>query len=270
MKKFRKFNSLLLIIVSLVLAPLAGCEKDDEGTPPQLPPPSSFNIDFSDFTEETKSQYANDTYIHRGYALLNVAVWNTIIQLHLAIPVAAFNEAFNHTPVPQADGSWLWSYDVEVGINTFTANLYAMNNGNTVEWSMYISKTGQNPYTDFLWFSGISHLDRTQGEWTLYKSPNENIPYVGIEWFTNGDENAEITYTNIVPDGPENGGYIKYGRTAEVPYNAFYDIFNKGEDNLTEIEWDTITKAGRIKDPKAFGNDAFYCWDSTGADTECP
>lgn len=270
MKKNRKINVILLALVSVMLFPLTGCDKEEQSTPPELPPVSSMVMNFSEFNEETKSQSNNDTYVHRNLAVVNVALWNTVITLHLAIPVASFREAFNHTPTLQSDGSWLWSYDVEVGINTFTARLHGINNGDTADWNMYISKEGQDSYTDFLWFTGTSYHNQEQGEWTLYKSPTENIPYIAIEWFRNDDENAGITYTNIVPDGSENGGYIAYRKTTDTPYNAFYDIFNKGADNLTEIQWDTLTRAGRIKDPKVFGTDEFYCWDSAGADITCP
>ena len=60
----------------------------------------------------------------------------------------------------------------------------------------------------------------------------------------------------------ENGGYINYGITNETPYNAFYDIYNKGQDNHTNIEWNRTTKEGRVKDAQHFLDAVWHLWDS--------
>jgi len=167
----------------------------------------------------------------------------------MAVPVATFNEAFNQQPQPQYDGSWLWNFSVNVGQSTFTAKLFGEIAGDQVGWNMYISKAGTGAYEDFLWHSGTSEIGGTQGEWTLLKSPAEPIPFVGIQWFKNDDGTKGIMYTNIVRGGPENGGYISYEVTGNTPYDASYNIFNKGENNLVEINWNKETKTGQIKDP---------------------
>ena len=258
------FSSLLLIIFS-------GCQKEKMEHAPELPPRTSFIMDFSDFIEgTTKSYNLQETNKNRNHAVAQLAVWNTVILLHMAIPVASFVEAFNHEPEPQSDGSWKWSYEVSVGVNTYTANLFGKGLGKEVEWKMYISKSGLGAYTDFLWFTGNSHIAGIEGTWTLYKSPAENVPYVGIEWFKPLDGTSGIIYTNIVPDGPENGGYISHGVTKDTPYNAFYKIYNKGQDNLVEIYWNSISRAGQIRNILHFGDDNFYCWNDQGEDIECP
>jgi hypothetical protein len=270
MKKQKKPILSWVMILSILLLPFASCQKDDQNEAPVLPPESSFVIDFSEFTDGAKSEALNGSYHHRNWAVINVAVWNTVIAVHLAVPVASFVEAFNHEPTQQADGSWLWLYQVAAGNNTYTAKLFGKGEGINITWKMYISKTGLGAFSDFLWYEGISNIAGTQGDWTLYKSPTENYPFVGIEWYKNFDGTFGTTYTNIVPGGSENGGYISYEFTKETPYNAFYDIYNKGQNNLTEIQWHTVNKNGRIKDPKHFGTNNFYCWDSTGADIVCP
>ncbi len=271
MKKHMKKTLALAIISSLLLLSISGCEKEEMDKAPELPPESSFIMDFSDFIEgTTKSNALNETYKNRNQAVAHVVVWNTVIFVHAAIPVASFVEAFKHDPEPQSDGSWKWSYEVTVGMNTYTANLFGKGKGIDVEWKMYISKTGAGAYTDFLWFTGNSHIAGIEGSWTLYKSPAENIPYIGIDWFNNVDGTSGITYTNIVPDGPENGGYISHGITKETPYNAFYKIYNKGKDNLVVINWNRMTGAGQISNPLHFGDDSFYCWNEEGVDISCP
>ena len=271
MEKFSAIKQLLSgIIMFAILLPMSGCKKDDNGQAPALPPESAFIMDFSDFTDVQKADIVNETYVNFAVAVLHVAFWNTAVFVHMAIPVATFKGAFDQQPQPQEDGSWLWSYSVNVGQTTFTAKLYGKIAGNQVEWEMYISKSGAGAYTDFLWYSGVSSVSGTEGSWTLFKSPADPIPFIGIDWFKNEDGTEGITYTNIVPGGPENGGYISYEVTNNTPYDASYNIFNKGQNNLVEINWNRETKAGQIRDPKTFSDQEFHCWDENGVDIECP
>ena len=69
-------------------------------------------------------------------------------------------------------------------------------------------------------------------------SPDNSYPLLGILWHRNPEEaTADIRYTNIVPGGAENGGYIYYGIRDNLPLDAFYDIYNKSQDNLITIQW---------------------------------
>ena len=68
---------------------------------------------------------------------------------------------------------------------------------------------------------------------------------------------------------PENGGYIFYGTTLNE-FDRFYDIYNKGQDNLTEIEWSSVNKNGHVRDPLHFGHENWNCWDVNLMDVVCP
>ena len=93
---------------------------------------------------------------------------------------------------------------------------------------------------------------------------------LGIEWNRNLDNStADIKYTNIAPGGPKNGDYIFYGKTTDSQLDAFYDIYNKGQDSLTNIEWNRSSKAGRVKDQRHFEDTAWRCWDNQLFDSEC-
>jgi len=138
-----------------------------------------------------------------------------------------------------------------------------------VRWEMYISK--QNSYNDFLWYSGTTNLNNTQATWELNLKPQNPTPFLLINWERDTQTNtAEITYTNVVPDGPENGGYIYYGTDSSNMLDAFYHIYNKGQDNLAEIEWNRTTKNGRIKDEHHFNDSEWKCWDENWLDVVCP
>jgi len=229
--------SFLLITVILV-----GCSKETvngpEEEPPTLPPLESFKMEFSDF-QSSGSMSKNAS----NQVILFVA---TIDQ--------------DKEPTQLDDGTWVWTVDYNLGVK-HTASLHGKIVSTGVEWEMYISK--ENVYEDFLWYTGKSDFLGTEGTWTLNNDPNNPTPLLGIEWNRKPqDGTADIKYMNIVPDGPENGGYIFYGINQETPYNAFYDIYNKGQDNHTEIEWNRTSKDGRVKDSKHFGDSDWHLWNS--------
>jgi hypothetical protein len=278
-----EINKPLALIMTAVIAVAAfpGCGDDGgtsvEPTAPDLPPISTFLMDFSDFAHERlAASAASDqgadaalTRLNWTFAASNVVVWNSLITFGFAIPVAAFLEAFNHEATRQPDGSWLWDYNFTVGA-IHLAELYGTVEGDEVVWEMYISREGEGGYTDFLWFYGRSALDGSEGTWTLNQDPESETPVVGIVWHRDtGAGTADIKYTNVVPGGPEYGGYIHYGITGVIPYDAFYDIFNAGRDNHTDIEWNLEDKYGRVKDASHFSDEDWHCWNGALEDTLC-
>ena len=129
----------------------------------------------------------------------------------------------------------------------------------SVTWEMYITKEGE--FEDFLWYFGKCDFLATGGYWILHKNPTNDVPLLQIDWERNYlDSTGSIKYTNVEPGGAENGGYIHYGLTLDEPYNAYYDIYNKGQDNLVEIEWNKLTKDGRVKNQQWFKDTEWHCW----------
>jgi hypothetical protein len=279
--RFKRWVSALILLV-LAFSMFAGCGDDDgttccESKPPEIPPLSTFLMDFSDFpsTSEAWASLAGvegvegaTTKHNWTQAAARIFIWNTLITVGLAVPLASFIEAFDHEPVRQTDETWVWSYNFYVSGILHLAQLHGKVEEDAVTWKMYISKQGA--YSEFLWYEGESNLTGTQGTWTLNSNPDDPYPLVGILWHRNPDAGtADIKYTNIVPDGPENGGYIFYGITTEVPYDAFYDIYNRGVNNYTDIEWDRTSKAGRISDLAHYGDTDWHCWDGNLDDYDC-
>jgi len=256
---------------------IAGCEKeDDKESPPEIPPATTFVIDFSDFPSQKS---ATLPYLERGlkdiqttqnwaFAATNVFVWSAIITVHLVIPVAAFVESFNHDPEYQSDLHWICSYSCTVAGPEYFAELHGTLGVSEVEWAMYISS--EIDTTKFLWFEGESSLLVTEGTWTLYYNPEDPAPYLGIEWQRNvDDETLDIKYTNIIPEGAENGSYISHGIVNETPYDAFYEIYRKRQENTIDIEWSRTTKEGRVRDFLHFEDNLWHCWDATLIDIDC-
>lgn len=256
-----------IFLLSLIASTISfqSCKKEDPDAP-ELLPESTFVMSFDDFSIEEDGTRSKTDSSNWRYAATNVVVWNVVIFLNGIVPVAAFRESFNHQPTyDKKTEVWTWSYDFNAVVK-HTARLEAKKVGSNIQWEMYISKQGG--FSDFLWYSGLSATDRTSGSWTLYKDPNNATPYIGIDWHRNSDGTSDIKYTNIIPSGPENGGYIEYGLTKDT-FDAYYDIYNKGKDNLTAIKWSRSTKEGQVSDENHFGDTDNHCWDAFLQNATC-
>jgi hypothetical protein len=263
------FKSVLaLLSVSLIVT---GCSKKDEPAP-DLPPQSSFIMDFTDFSNPGDTAASRDinTYQNWGYSYTAVIVWQAVLSFGLAVPVASFGESFNHEAVYHPDeDNWTWSYNVVLNDIVYEAELTGYLQADSVVWEMRITKG--NEYIDFLWYHGKSAIDRTGGYWILRENPTAIVPndLLRIDWNVYNDGTADLTYTNIRPGGQENGSYIFYGTTLEN-FDRFYHIYTKSLDNLTEIEWSSVNKDGHVKDQHHFGDDQWHCWDGSLLDVVCP
>jgi hypothetical protein len=267
--RVRTLAHLLLVLVIAVLT-VAGC--GDVSGAPTIPPEETFVIPFEDFANNDTNglvSFATGNQSNWNYAALAVGIWSTIIRVGLAVPVAAFRASFQHTPVQQPDGSWLWSYSVNILGSIYTAKLHAQFITEGVGWAMNISKEGE--YEDFLWYYGECNLPVTEGFWILKQSPAVPNDLVGINWSRNISSGTyAVRYTNIVPGDSNNGGYIDTQYTKGVPYNHIWDLYNKTGDNHTYIEWSSTTGEGRVKDFKHFGDEDWHCWDSDRTNVACP
>jgi hypothetical protein len=147
------------------------------------------------------------------------------------------------------------------------AELTGYISNDTVNWEMRITKA--NHYTSFLWYYGKNSFDRSGGYWILNENPDSPSPLLRIDWTYEGSGIGDISYTNIRPGGPENGGFIYYG-SMDGELTRFYDIYNKGQDNLCKIQWNHSDLHGRVQDPARFGNTDWHCWDITLQNIICP
>ena len=66
-----------------------------------------------------------------------------------------------------------------------------------VKWEMYITKTGIEPFDEFLWFEGTSKIDGKSGQWILYHSAAFPEKTVQIDWKKEAEEVGEIKYTYV-------------------------------------------------------------------------
>ena len=259
---------LLLVLVIAVLT-VTGCSGTSGA--PTIPPEETFVIPFEHFESNGMDglvSFETGNQSNRNYAALAVGIWSTIIRVGLAVPVAAFRASFHNIPLQQPDGSWIWSYSVMIGGSVYSAELHGQFITEGVHWDMRISKEGE--YEDFLWYYGENSLPATEGFWILKQSPAVPTDLVRVDWSRNISAGTHaVRYTNIVPDGPENGGYIDTQYIKGVPYDHIWDMYNKGADNHTYIEWSSTTGEGRVKNSNYFHDDDWHCWDSARMNITC-
>ena len=259
----KKLTTFIILVIFVGLSVFTSCKKES----PVLPPENTFVMNNLDTNSQKNTE---ETYGNWFYAAANVTIWTTVINIGMIVPVTAYVEALKQTPRHISGDKWLWEYNITIVLSTYNIQLYGKFNDNDgIDWEMYISQVGG--VQDFLWFTGTQNTEGNEGQWILYKNPTENHELLKIEWTRNlSDETGTIKYTNIEPNATENGGYIYYGNNQTGDYNAFYDIFNKGKDNLTEIELNTQFNNGRIKDSIIFGDEIWHCWDEQLINISCP
>jgi predicted small lipoprotein YifL len=262
--------SLIIIIISGLFC---GCEK--KGNPPTLPPAETMTMDFSDFTAGRKSATAVEN-INWSLAATIAGVWNTILAVNIAIPVASFHLAANNQPVYLDNKKWEWKYNVDVIGAVYKARLTGQIRSADIKWEMYVAREGVGSFAEFLWFEGTTNLDGKSGQWILNHSQQFQEPMLRIDWALTGSNVGSIKYTYIrdLKDNrtadPFKTSYIDYGLTAGT-YNAFYNVSvnlsgTPGDFKIVNIEWSTSLHKGHIKAPYYFGDSIWHCWDSNGND----
>lgn len=231
-------------------------------------------IDFTNFASAGKGAVdftaikgaENSTY---EFAALVAGVWKLIINTTLIVPVTAFRSSMTELPEYVDDNTWQWSYSFSAASSTYTARLTGLIGATDVVWKMYISKTGNGAFTDFLWFEGTSKKDATSGQWILYQSAQAPQACLQIDWTRTGDSVGKITYTWIKNSDPFKTSYIEYGLTTgslDAWFNVHYYTGTKFSD--VEIKWNTTTKNGRVRSSDYLEN-KWYCWDSNYVNTVC-
>ena len=276
MKTYRSF--LPILIVSLLLFSTS-CDKENVDDRPDLPPVESFKMDFSDFQDnpaDTKGldlpgKAIPETYVNFAHAYHNVSFWNAFATGSLIIPFSSYAYALQQTPEYVGNNTWKWSYqfDIEILEISLTATLTGKRIDNeTFSMEMNIAYTDL-PAIKFTYFDGVCRYDHTHADWNLYKNVNgTSVKTLEITWdkdFVAMD--ASLKYTYVEPGQEETNSYILWEKVPGADYDEAYTIsLSTGQIN---IEWDSTSKAGRVKDPSNFEDDAWHCWNDILQDIDC-
>jgi len=255
-------TAVLILAASLLL--FTSCKKDQVA--PALPPLNTFVLQTADFdsTKANSTKSTLVTYNNFLHSVGSIIVGNIVLYANLVVPVASYVEAFKHEGVYQSDGSWVWSYNVWAENAIYTAKLRAYENGDEINWEMKISRSGLGGFTDFKWYDGISKKDGSSGVWNIYQKNWLNHANEGkalnIDWV----KDSKIKYERTL--GVDAGAYIEYGNSVG-DFDRYYNI--NYQSNLMEIQWNTINKNGRVKNPKTYLDEMWHCWNNLVQDVAC-
>ncbi|MGQ1787007.1 MULTISPECIES: hypothetical protein [unclassified Saccharicrinis] len=281
--KTRKFIS-ILAIAALLIATACSDDENKEDTAPILPPEESLIPDFSAFTdnpamaEQLKSSNA-EFISNYNVARINVLVWNTYINIILAVPVAAYRHSFTQSPVYLGNKKWQWSYSLGGFFSDYSARLTGEIRTSDIKWEMRVSYSGAEPYNDFLWFEGTSDLDGSGGSWAMNHSYDFNEPMLTLDWEATDDliNDTRITYVRELDNDRETelgyGSYLGYGVNSTD--NVYFYNVHVYDDNTQQfedlnIEMNRTDLSGRIKATNWINNKTgWHCWDSNFDDVDC-
>lgn len=266
-KKIFKPVSYIIILAMGLAMTFTSCDKNPEAM--DLPPKESLSIDLDIFPAPTKKSETG-TNINWDYSAGSIFIWNGVLALNMVIPVAAYAEAFNHVPVYQGDNVWEWSYSVTPVLETYVVSLLGERlNKDEFTMKMYVSKSGVNPFNDVMWFSGVVRYDHTEASWEMNMDPYSPVPFMDIDYHKDFEAGtADIRYTSTDPQSPVYQGFIEYGIDPEFELDAYYTI-QRSVSDITYIEWNTITAAGRVMDEVHYLDAEWHCWDALLADVGC-
>ena len=276
-----KTRIIQLFTLLLAILFIVACKKEETDTAPTIPPYETMVVNFSNFANQNKSvatQAEILSNVNLAYSAVSVGVWNVLIGSTFAVPLAAFKTAFTQNPVKIADGTWQWTYTVDGFTNQYTARLVSEVQTSQIKWKMYITKTGTDPFDEFLWFEGTSDPDGNSGQWILYHSSLYPEKTVQIDWEKTVSAVDKIKYTYVgVKDELGNslddpGSYLIYG-SQEGIFDAYITShhYSQQEEAFIDvfIEWSSTDNSGHVKAEYFFGDTDWHCWDSAGNDVDC-
>lgn len=266
-----------ILAITFIALLFFSCKKEDSTeVAPTIPPVETMIIDFGKMADNTKSAaFAKTNWL---YSATTVGAWSFIIGTTFAIPVEAFRSAIKAEPTYMDNLTWEWKYSVDGFGSQYSARLVGKLLASGVQWEMYITKTGAQPFAEFLWFEGISSTEGNMGQWVLYHSAPFPEKTIQIDWKKTGDKVGEIKYTYVRKKNDQgqtdkfNGSTIAYGLQNKdldvfVNVHAFSDQENKFNDS--SIEWSSKTYNGHVKAENYFKDTNWHCWDSEGNDINC-
>jgi hypothetical protein len=263
MKRINVLIFTLFILTSL----FQSCKKDTIPPIPVLPPENSFSIDYSNYDSDKSAPLVFENWL---YSSSNVMFFSLLANSAIVVPAIAFNESFNHEPTYIGDQTWQWNYEFPVYGGTYYATL----NGITlkkrqVKWELYIDKTGDDGYNDFLWVEGTV-TDSTKAEWTVNERLSTPKPILLLDWSSSPDHQTyEIKHTLVTPEDDDVNSYIISGQNPENELNRYFEIYRSNGEKHINIEWSSVNRNGRVKSPDYYKDENWHCWNENHIDDWC-
>lgn len=259
MKKIRL--PLHIFLAAIFLASGIACKKSsDSNGAPALPPAASIDMNgLSSFVSLKKSTSISPDSSHYKTAWRIVHTWDSVSVKLVSTPKLILLEALNGKSAvyDAVNKQWTWTYIKSIaGDGNYQAVLTATMDTDSVDWTMNVSRINGDGLYNFKWIEGRTDTKRTGGWWTLYE-PISKKSYLLITWKQESELVKWIQYTNIIEGDGNKGGYISFGTSTDVDYNAYFNIFSAASGKTAKIAWNTSTMAGQlICDGNTYGWDA--------------
>lgn len=271
----KKLNYLFVLLFAISF--LSSCTKDKpldgfNEEAPELPALNSMMMPFAGFEDadphgKSGGDEKDNAYYNWIYSATHVVIWNTVLSLNLAIPVASYGEAFKHDPSYIGNGVWEWAYDHDYNGKTYSARLLGqLTDDDEIKWDMYISQAGG--FSNVHWFTGLTSTVDEKATWTLSHQPYNPEPFLRMD-YENTIAEGSMRATNVIPNSKDNGDYIEFRRYLDAEFDRHYDVYQITQDNLLEIQWNEAKSNGRVKNLKEFGTEDWNCWDGDLKNIDC-
>jgi hypothetical protein len=238
-------------------------DSDDAGTPPEIPPTASMQMNYDELPSQSQQPKAL-TSNNVNVAYFSAVAASLILEANLAIPKALLVGAQNNSPTYMGDGEWEWEYSASGPEGSYSVRLTALvDNNNNVEWNFYVSAdNGQVTWDDVRLFSGTSTLDGTEGSWSIYRPIQGGVATTTTWMVTDETTDIEMTVYNSSDEVEATVAYSLNGTTKVITFE------NLSDDTETTIQWDTETKVGFIISTD-YNNGQQACWDENFEDVAC-
>jgi len=210
-------------------------------------------------------------------AFVRVFCLKLLVYDALEEPIGAFALAIHSVPQKQSDGGWLWTYIfVEDGVE-YSVFLYGKVVDEHAEWRLEVSTNAPGFQLDhFVWFTGQSMLDNTEGYWQFYEpvlpasaapavtGSTDGIQVARIDWEHITPTDHRLTVTVNKPGDPDEGDILEFHESLSIGEVNHYDA---GEDRHSNITWyPDGTGSITVWD---YNNGETACWDQYQRDTDC-
>ena len=254
-----------LIIITFVFFLFDACTPIEK-TPPVIPSDKSLSFDFSYF-EQTNTE--NSYY---SFAAERISLWKALLKDSINLHNTILRESSYNDFVFQKEETWLMDFDFNIEEINYNTNLFGIIENDTVLFKSFLSLN--NSDTMLIFLDGKFYDNSKAGQWVLNKPGfDEDTVYSGIkfmtvDWSLDSLDQTEIKFTDN-ETGLNNLNYILYKDSVDTEYSLYINIYESGSDNHSIIEWDNLTKKGRIKDLLHFSNESWHCWDETYQDIDC-
>lgn len=242
----------ILIIISVFL--LNSC-KQKAKIPPNVPSEKTMFFDFLFFQQNTNG---GDIYT---FASEKVLKWKALLDDSLLLYHNILENSNTNEFNFQKDNAWLNNFSFNLLGTDYDVNLFAIFDDDSIKYKTYLTT---DSILDLVFLNGNLHNEKKQGSWeyytpiyvdTLYKS----TLFLSSDWdFTSKNK---ISFTNY-NSGINNLNKITFLDSIDAGYNKYIEIFNKNTGKLSIIQWNNLTKEGRLKDSVQYGNLNWHKWNS--------